>query len=93
MADDYRIAFLTLLNNRPEDAPDGQWRRDRGFVVLVPGAKSLEPLQRLCFEQSWNKCYTARYRIGAGFGPKGLLMVVLPHLLKLRHAFSRSDPR
>ena len=67
MADDYRAAFLRLLNNQPTKGSEGEAKiRDRGFVVLVPGKKSLKPLQSLCFEQHYNTCYTVRYRISAG---------------------------
>ena len=64
MADDYEEPFLSILNNRPVDS--GAKPRDRGFVVIVPGHKSLAPLEQLCISQTYNVCYTARYRLSAG---------------------------
>ena len=52
-------AFLQLLNNGPQDAKP----RDRGFVVLIEERRSLASLQEACFRQTYNHCYTARYRL------------------------------
>lgn len=52
-------AFLQLLNNEPQDAKP----RDRGFVVLIEERRSLASLQEACFRQTYNHCYTARYRL------------------------------
>ena len=67
MPESYRDEFLTLLNNRPPDGSPGTKPRSQGFVVSVPGQKSLAPLQSLCFEQPqpYNTCYTVRYRVEA----------------------------
>ena len=65
MPESYRDEFLTLLNNRPPDGSPGTKPRSQGFVVSVPGQKSLAPLQSLCFEQKYNTCFTARYRVDA----------------------------
>jgi len=64
MADDYEEPFLSILNNMPADG--GAKPRNRGFVVIVPGNKSLAPLEQLCKTQRYNSCYTARYRVSAG---------------------------
>ena len=67
MADEFRERFLTLLHNQPTDGSDGGMKpRSRGFVVFVPGNKSLAPLQEICDQQSYNDCFTARYRVAAG---------------------------
>ena len=52
----YEAAFHAVLNNRNRE-------RSRGFAVVVPGARSLRPLQDACFRQTWNSCLTARYRL------------------------------
>ena len=56
--------------------------RNRGFVVLVPGKKSLKPLQSLCFQQSYNQCYTVRYRISAGSVFGTLFIALVTDLLR-----------
>jgi hypothetical protein len=79
MMDEYRNAFLQILKNAPDPGSKvAQKPRDRGFVVEVEGKRSLEPLQDLCFdtEQTYNSCYTARYRIGSG-AVFGTLLVAL----------------
>lgn len=79
MMDEYRSAFLHILNNSPDPGSKvSQKPRDRGFVVEVEGKRSLAPLQDLCFssEQTYNSCYTARYRIGSG-AVFGTLLVAL----------------
>lgn len=65
--------FIEILNNRLKDDPaarrSGQ-ERTRGFVVIVRGERSLRDLQSACFQQTWNDCLAARYRLqpGAIFG-------------------------
>jgi KAP family P-loop domain len=49
-------AFLRLLNNREK-------ARRGGFAVVVKAPQSLQTLQALCLQQSWNQCLTARYRL------------------------------
>jgi hypothetical protein len=49
--------FLMLLRNERE------LPRDRGFVVLLPAAKSLEHVQHLCLEERSLDCLCARYGI------------------------------
>ena len=86
MVDEYRSAFLQILSNRPDPSSKAeQKRRDRGFVVVVEGKRSLTPLQELCFssEQTYNKCYTARYRISAGAVFGTLLVALLKDLQKI----------
>ena len=51
---DYREQFLTILNNREKD-------RKQGFVVFVHGSSDLEPLESICFSQTYNQCFTVRY--------------------------------
>lgn len=66
MAEDYTDQFLSLLHNRPGSKRGEQFKsRNRGFVVIVPGNKSLAPLEALCVEQTYNRCFTARYRVSA----------------------------
>jgi hypothetical protein len=86
MMDEYRSAFLEILNNAPDPGSKaGQKPRDRGFVVEVEGKRSLEPLQDLCFdsEQTYNSCYTARYRIGSGAVFGTLLVALIKDLHKI----------
>ncbi|MHC4945827.1 MAG: P-loop NTPase fold protein, partial [Planctomycetota bacterium] len=51
--------FITLLNNKDKS-------RERGFIVFVQGAVDLSPMEKSCFEQSWNSCLTARYSAEGG---------------------------
>jgi hypothetical protein len=84
--------FLDLLANRAKQEPDSGPVRTQGFVVLAPGANSLQPLQRLCFDkrQQYNSCLTARYRLGLGGILGTLFSVFAADLRALRGA--REDP-
>ena len=55
----YRDEFISLINNKDKS-------RNKGFIVFLQGAVDLSPIEALCFEQSWNKCLTARYSASGG---------------------------
>jgi hypothetical protein len=62
----YEEDFLRILNNAGKaQKGDALPVRKRGFVVLVRGASNLKPIQSLCFDtrQTYNACFTARYRL------------------------------
>ena len=59
-------SFIAFLNNRDKS-------RTQGFVTLVHGAADLEPLEDACFQQTWNKCLTARYRLSGNDALASLL--------------------
>jgi hypothetical protein len=74
-APDWRADFLEVLQNRSKGATaptagDGRILkgsvRERGFVVAVPNAVDLQPLQELALgpDQKWNDCAVFRYRLG-----------------------------
>ena len=67
MAEDYEDRFVSLLRNRLQVGDDDRFfKRDRGFVVIVPGNKSLAPLEALCVRDGQFQCFTARFRVSAG---------------------------
>ena len=73
--------FLKILNNRSkQDSSANSPPRTRGFVVLARGATSLKPLQAACFNQTYNKCLTARYRLQPEAGLGTLLIAFLKDL-------------
>src|SRR5258708_37130177 len=64
---EYEQRFLTILNNESKDrSPPTDIPGAGGFVVVVRGGSSLKPLQDLCLDperQTYNTCFTARYRL------------------------------
>jgi KAP family P-loop domain len=64
---EYEQQFLRILNNRSKvDSNLDYPVRRNGFVVLVRGGSNLKPLQDLVLNadrQSYNWCFTARYRL------------------------------
>ncbi|HEX9629767.1 MAG TPA: P-loop NTPase fold protein [Pyrinomonadaceae bacterium] len=64
---EYEQRFLTILNNESKDRkPPTDIPGAGGFVVVVRGGSSLKPLQDLCLDperQTYNTCFTARYRL------------------------------
>jgi predicted KAP-like P-loop ATPase len=65
----YCREFLKILQNqaklRPE--PDKEYPpRDVGFLILTRGGRSLDNLTRLCFQQRYNTCFTAHYKLSSG---------------------------
>ena len=64
---EYEQRFLGILNNESKDRkPPTDIPGAGGFVVVVRGGGSLKPLQDLCLDperQSYNTCFTARYRL------------------------------
>jgi len=49
--------FVELLKNTNK-------ARDTGLLVAAEGSDRLQTLQSVCFDgQTWNRCFTARYRI------------------------------
>ncbi|HWM25132.1 MAG TPA: P-loop NTPase fold protein [Chthoniobacterales bacterium] len=82
---DYQNDFLRILNNRAkEDGPKNE-ARSRGFVVIARGATSLTPLQTLCFDerQTYNHCFTARYRLQPSAPLGTLLLAFIDDLIKV----------
>lgn len=77
--------FLEILNNRgKQDSSSSLPPRTRGFVVLARGATSLKPLQAACFNQTYNHCLTARYRLQSDAGLGTLWLAFLRDLELLR---------
>jgi len=77
----YEEQFLAILNNRgKQEKASGSPRRTRGFVVLARGATSLKPLQAACYNQNYNQCLTARYRLQSDAGLGTLWMAFLKDL-------------
>ncbi len=64
---EYEQRFLKTLNNESKDRrPPTDIPGAGGFVVVVRGGGSLKPLQDLCLDperQTYNTCFTARYRL------------------------------
>ncbi|MCI0688493.1 MAG: KAP family NTPase [Sporichthyaceae bacterium] len=66
---DWRDQFLAILGNHAKHDPKYQdWaRRDHGFLVVDRRPTSLAVVQELCHgtrAHTWNRCLTARYRVG-----------------------------
>ena len=86
---DYRADFLKILNNTGKTLRSGQVTSDtkttrlRGFVVLVRGGTNLKPIQSLCFEQTYNECLTARYRLQPAAAIGTLIVAHLADLIKI----------
>lgn len=65
----YRREFLKILQNRGKSVPDPDFSpRNSGFVVLTSGGIRLDIMAGLCFQQSWNSCLTARYKVNGNGG-------------------------
>ncbi|HEX6702952.1 MAG TPA: P-loop NTPase fold protein [Gaiellaceae bacterium] len=62
--------------------------RERGFAVFVDRADSLQPLQALCFRDTWNDCLTARYRLQTG----PVVGTLFSALLRDLDAWHRGEP-
>jgi hypothetical protein len=75
----YREAFLEILGNRGKGSGAGPYR-ERGFVVFARDASTLQPLQAACFEQSYNRPLTARYRLTGGLAFGTLLSALAADL-------------
>src|SRR5687767_12647937 len=77
----FEDAFLNILNNSGKQNTSAQAPvRTRGFVVLARGATSLKGLQAVCFNQTYNHCLTARYRLQPDAGLGSLLIAFLRDL-------------
>ena len=66
----YRRDFLKILQNRGKTLPDPDFpQRDYGFTILTSGGKRLDVMAGLCFQQNYNACLTASYKVSgkAGF--------------------------
>ncbi len=60
----YRHDFLKILQNRGKLFPDPDFTpRSNGFVILTKGGIRLNVMAGLCFQQSYNSCLTARYKV------------------------------
>ncbi|HET6646158.1 MAG TPA: hypothetical protein VFH01_02440, partial [Pyrinomonadaceae bacterium] len=86
---DYRTDFLKILNNTGKMLSPGQVTSDpkttrlHGFVVLVRGGSNLKPIQSLCFDQTYNECLTARYRLRPEAAIGTLIVAHLADLTKI----------
>ena len=64
MPPDPEQAFIEILQTRSDQkGASTAVLRDRGFVVLVEGTKSLRNLQERCLQEIYNDCLTLRYQI------------------------------
>jgi predicted KAP-like P-loop ATPase len=62
----FRREFLKILQNQAKlrSEPDPNFRpRSSGFLLLTQGGRKLDVLARLCFQQRYNACLTARYEL------------------------------
>jgi predicted KAP-like P-loop ATPase len=65
----YRRDFLKILQNRDKLRPDPDFpQRDGGFTILTNGGKRLDAMAGLCFQQNYNACLAARYRVSGEDG-------------------------
>ena len=86
---DYRTDFLKILNNtgkmlsHEQVTSDPKTTRLHGFVVLVRGGSNLKPIQSLCFDQTYNECLTARYRLRPASAIGTLIVAHLADLTKI----------
>lgn len=87
---DYRARFLTILNNQgkyPDEhttsgSSDLPFRK-HGFVVIVRGGSNLEPIESLCSEQTYNDCFTARYRLQPSAAIGTLVTAFLADIIRM----------
>jgi len=84
----YESDFLRILQNREKGTRGAVGVRERGFAVFVERADSLQPLQALCFRDTWNDCLTARYRLQTG----PVIGTVFSALLRDLDAWHRGAP-
>lgn len=86
--------FLAILNNRGKADPGTGPAREGGFVVVTEGTPSLQFLQSLCHSegQSYNTCFTARYRLGPGPVIGTLLAAFLADLGAVQSGVSSEGP-
>lgn len=101
---EYETQFLKILQNH-EKLYNERTARTRGFVVIARGATSLAPLQALCLDsvrQTYNQCFTARYRLDPTAALGTLLAAFITDLSRIREGkeallgdlkpeFSKSD--
>lgn len=65
----YRRDFLNILQNRGKMLPEPNFpQRDGGFTILTGGGKRLDVMAGLCFQQNYNTCLTARYKVSGENG-------------------------
>lgn len=82
---DYQQDFLRILKGGRQSEP---LTRIRGFVVITRGATSLTPLQSLCFDsqrQTYNQCFTARYRLNPSAALGTLITAFISDLTKINN--------